>query len=274
MLARSIVVLASTTAAAAHRQPLRARCLSRMSASSAASLVQLFDGPAPEGGGSSTFTYILADASTKEAIIIDPVLEQVERDLAEVAKLGCELTLALNTHCHADHITGTGRLKERVPGLRTAISLASTAQADVKLQPGQELAWGGGHVLKVLPTPGHTAGCVSFHDAALGGCGAVFTGDALLIGGCGRTDFQGGSSETLYDSVHGELFTLPGGTVVYPAHDYKGNVQSTIAHEKSANPRLTKPKAEFVELMAGLGLAYPKKIDEALPANLVCGVGF
>lgn len=246
-----------------------------MSAPGAApQLLQLFDGP--DGGGSSTFTYILADAASKEAVIIDPVLEQVERDVAELEKLGCKLVLALNTHCHADHITGTGRLKSMVPGLVTAISAASEAQADRKLAAGEAVAWGSGQSLTVLSTPGHTAGCVSYHVACAQGAegGAVFTGDALLIGGCGRTDFQGGSSETLYDSVHGQLFSLPGATAVYPAHDYKGNLRSTIDFEKATNARLTKPKAEFVELMANLGLAYPKKIDAALPANLACGIGF
>ena len=237
----------------------------------ALTLLQLFDGPAPTGAGSSTFTYIIADQAAKQALIIDPVLEQAERDLAEVAALDCVLTHALNTHCHADHITGSGRLKAEVPELITAISAASNAQADMRLTPGQPLTWGAERSLHVLATPGHTNGCLSFYDESLG---AVFTGDALLIGGCGRTDFQEGSAETLYESVHGALFTLPEATIVYPAHDYKGRTQSTIGEQKSSNPRLTKPKDEFVELMANLGLAYPKKIDVAVPANLVCGIGF
>ena len=150
---------------------------------------QLFDGPAPAGGGSSTWTYILGDRATGEAVIIDPVLEQVERDAAQLAELGLTLKYALNTHCHADHITGSGALKKCVgPGLQSAIAAAAGAKADLQLAPGDEVVWAGGQrTLRVLPTPGHTSGCVSFHDAMLG---AVFTGDALLIGGCGRTDFQ------------------------------------------------------------------------------------
>merc|ERR1719453_1732241 len=156
-----------------------------------------------------------------------------------------------------------------IDGLVTVISAASGAQADKKLVPDEIVEWGDGQNLRVLATPGHTAGCVSLYDANLG---AVFTGDALLINGCGRTDFQGGSSETLYDSVHQKLFSLPADTVVYPAHDYKGNLNSTIQQEKTSNPRLTKTKAEFVELMANLNLPYPKKIDVSVPANMVCGI--
>ena len=229
-------------------------------------LIQLFDGPEPDGGGSSTHTYILADASG-EAVIIDPVLEQVDRDLAAVSEAGLKLTLALNTHCHADHITGSGELKRRVPGLRSAIAKAAGAQADILLEDGEEVRFGG-RSLRVLATPGHTNGCLSYFEPTLG---AVFTGDALLIGGCGRTDFQGGSAETLYRSVHDKLFSLPPETIVYPAHDYKGETSSTIGAEKGANPRLTRPLPEFVKLMDELGLPYPKKIDASLPANLMCG---
>ena len=230
------------------------------------SFVQVFD----DLGGSSTLTYILADQATKEAVIIDPVVEMVDRDLKEVEKLGCKLVLAFNTHCHADHITGSGELKKRVPGLRSCIAAASGAKADEQLVDGQVVRWAGGsRSLKVLSTPGHTNGCVSYYDAELD---AVFTGDTLLIGGCGRTDFQEGSAETLYDSVHGKLFTLPPKTLVYPAHDYKGRRCSTIGEEMRSNPRLTKTKSEFVDLMANLGLPYPMKIDASLPANLMCGI--
>uniref|UniRef100_A0A7S3TRI1 Metallo-beta-lactamase domain-containing protein n=1 Tax=Emiliania huxleyi TaxID=2903 RepID=A0A7S3TRI1_EMIHU len=178
----------------------------------AAEFLQLFDGDAPDGGGSSTYTYILADGGA--AVIIDPVLEQVDRDLAALSASGLTLTLAVNTHCHADHITGTGELKRRLPGLRSAIARAAGAKADVLLEAGEEIGFGQRR-LRVLETPGHTDGCLSFYDPSLG---AVFTGDALLIGGCGRTDFQGGSSERLYRSVHEQLFTLPDETTVYPAH--------------------------------------------------------
>jgi len=231
---------------------------------------QLFDGPAPEGGGSSTYTYLLGDADSKEAILIDPVLEQVERDVAAVNRLGLKLTLVLNTHCHADHITGTGELKKRLPGVTSVISAASGAKADRKLAPSEVVTWARGkRALKTLATPGHTNGCVSYYDASIG---AVFSGDALLIGGCGRTDFQEGSAATLYDSVHQQIFTLPPATLVLPAHDYKGRTHSTVQAEREGNPRLTLDKPAFVETMANLGLAYPKKIDVALPANLMCGV--
>ena len=207
--------------------------------------VQLFDGPPPEGTGSSTFTYLLGDVKTRDAVIIDPVREQADRDLALVTSLGLNLTLAINTHCHADHVTGTSALKSRVGGLKSAISRASGAKADVYLDDGEEITYGS-RALKVIATPGHTDGCVSLHEASLG---AIFTGDALLIGGCGRTDFQAGDAGRLYDSVHSRLFTLPPPTVVYPAHDYKGRVSSTIRAESSSNPRLTKTKGEFIQLM-------------------------
>ena len=193
--------------------------------------LQLFD-----EGGSSTLTYALADTATKEAIIIDPVLAQVDRDLAEVEKLGCKLTIALNTHCHADHITGTGALKAKVPGLKSAILGASGAKADMMLEPNQSVDWAGGtRSLKVVPTPGHTGGCVSYYDATIG---AIFTGDALLIGGCGRTDFQSGDAGTLYDSVHNQIFSLPEGTLVYPAHDCTRQRIPTCDHLKAPEAEL------------------------------------
>jgi len=220
--------------------------------------------------GSSTLTYVLTDASSKEAIILDPVAEHIERDLEHVHKLGCTLTLALNTHVHADHVTGSGGLKQAVRGLRSYISAASGAHADVKLSPGEVVTWAGGQRhLKVLATPGHTNGCLTFHDEAMG---AVFTGDALLIDGCGRTDFQQGSAQTLYESIHTQLFSLPPSTLVMPGHDYKGRSFSTIGTERQVNPRLTQTKADFVSLMANLGLPHPKKMDVAVPANMVCGV--
>jgi len=231
--------------------------------------MQLFDGAAPAGGGSSTWTYLLWEEATKEALLIDPVLEQAERDLAAAARLGLTLVGAVNTHCHADHVTSTGALKRRLPGFISYMSVASGAAADVRLSPGESVEWAGGsRRLEVRATPGHTNGCISLYDAKVG---AVFTGDALLIGGCGRTDFQEGDAATLFDSVHARLFTLPPTTLVLPAHDYKGRCFSTVAAEKAANPRLTKTKAGFVELMANLKLAHPKKLDVAVPANLKCG---
>ncbi|OUS43381.1 beta-lactamase-like protein [Ostreococcus tauri] len=228
---------------------------------------QLFD-----TSGSSTYTYLLGCPITKEAVLIDPVKEMVERDIAVVDGLGLKLKYAINTHCHADHITGTGDLKKKIPGLKSVISKASLARADMFVEHGDVISFGADSSsinLEVRATPGHTDGCVSYVCDNM-----VFTGDALLIRGCGRTDFQGGSSEKLFESVRNQLFVLPDETLVYPAHDYKGRTMSTIAEEKALNPRLgvAKTKEEFVEIMNNLKLDYPKQIDKALPANLKCGI--
>lgn len=218
--------------------------------------------------GSHTYTYFLADEDTKDAIIIDPVVEMVERDLQVVDELGLKLKHVLNTHCHADHITGSGKIKKLRPGVKSIISKASGAQADIHLEPGDEVQFGK-HKLLCRPTPGHTNGCMTFiaEDKSM-----AFTGDALLIRGCGRTDFQHGCAETLYASVHNEIFTLPDSTLLCPAHDYKGWSVTTVKEEKIYNPRLSKSKEEFVYIMEHLNLPYPKKIDASLPANLVCGI--
>ncbi|KAG1654070.1 hypothetical protein FOA52_007447 [Chlamydomonas sp. UWO 241] len=217
---------------------------------------------------SSTYTYLLADASTKEAVIIDPVDVTCDRDLKLIEEMGLKLIYAINTHAHADHITGTGLIKQRVPGVKSGIAKASGAMADIYFEPNETFKFGA-HMFKVLATPGHTAGCVTYFTESNGGM--AFTGDAILVRGCGRTDFQGGCSETLYDSVHNVIFKLPGTTVLYPAHDYKGHHVTTVAEEMEHNPRLTKSKADFVTLMDGLNLPYPKKIDASLPANMACG---
>ena len=225
---------------------------------------QLFD------EDSSTYTYLLWDPNTKDAILVDPVDIQVDRDLQEIADLGLKLVFGVNTHAHADHITGTGILKQKVNGLQSVIAEASGAKADCAIGPGDRIVFGS-RFLMARATPGHTAGCLSYvaDDQSF-----VLTGDALLIQGCGRTDFQGGSAETLYESVHSQLFTLPESTVVYPAHDYKGRKSSTVGDEKKSNPRLGNGKTleEFVDIMKNLNLAYPKKIDVAVPANMRCGV--
>ncbi|XP_030638045.1 persulfide dioxygenase ETHE1, mitochondrial [Chanos chanos] len=217
---------------------------------------------------SSTYTYLLADTETKEAVLIDPVLETVDRDLKLIDELGLKLKLAVNTHCHADHITGTGLLKKKVFGLKSAISKHSGAAADVMLSEGDRVTFGKHH-LTVRETPGHTDGCVTYvtDDQSM-----AFTGDALLIRGCGRTDFQQGCAKRLYESVHKKIFTLPGNCLVYPAHDYKGQMVSTVDEEKKFNPRLTKSVEEFVDIMKNLNLPKPAKIDIAVPANLVCGL--
>ncbi|XP_068242254.1 persulfide dioxygenase ETHE1, mitochondrial [Palaemon carinicauda] len=217
---------------------------------------------------SCTYTYLLADEESKEAVLIDPVIELAERDAKLIEEMGLTLKYVMNTHVHADHITGTGLLKKLVPGCESVLSKASQGKADVHVEPGEEITFGE-QKLEVRATPGHTNGCVTYvcHDQK-----TAFTGDALLIRGCGRTDFQEGSADTLYDSVHGQILSLPDDYTLYPAHDYKGQTATTVEEEKQFNPRLTKSKEEFIELMNNLGLPYPKKIDESLPANYVCGL--
>jgi len=224
---------------------------------------QLFD---PE---TWTFTYLLGCQETKEAVLVDPVLEQKDRDLTVLRELGLNLRYVVNTHAHADHITSGGLIRKELPEVRTVISKASGAKADVQVEPGEKVTFGR-FSIEALATPGHTDGCMSW--LLRGSPSMVFTGDALLIRGCGRTDFQAGDAGKLYESVHSKLFSLPGDTVVYPGHDYKGRNVSTIDEEKRFNPRLTKSKDEFVKLMSELNLPYPKKIDIAVPANMVCGV--
>jgi sulfur dioxygenase len=217
-----------------------------------------------------TFTYLIWDNETKEAILVDPVDKMVDRDLQEVEDLGLKLLYGLNTHCHADHITGTGLLKQRIAGVKSVISEASGAKGDILVKNGDKISYGSRHI-EVASTPGHTDGCVSFiaDDKSF-----VLSGDALFIHSCGRTDFQQGSASRLYDSVHDKLFVLPNDCVVYPGHDYNGKTSSTIGEERSENPRLgdTVTKTEFEAIMAQLNLAKPRYIDVALPANL--GDGF
>jgi sulfur dioxygenase len=224
---------------------------------------QLFD------EDSSTYTYLLWDPDTKDAIVVDPVDIQVDRDIATAKDLGLNLVYGVNTHAHADHITGTWLLKEKVDGLQSVISEASKAKADIRINHGDRVVFGSRYI-EARATPGHTEGCLSYvaDDQSF-----VLTGDALLIMGCGRTDFQGGSAEKLYDSVHTQIFSLPDHTIVYPAHDYQGRTQSSVGDEKEKNPRLGngKTKEEYVEIMANLNLAYPKHIDVAVPANMRCG---
>lgn len=216
---------------------------------------------------SSTYTYILADKITKEAAIIDPVIETVDRDLKLIDELGLKLLYALDTHIHADHITGAGELRKRV-GVKTAVSKDAEIEcADLLLEDGQELLLGDKKI-KILTTPGHTNTCLSFLFEDM-----VFTGDALLIRTCGRTDFQQGSSEKLFDSVRERLFKLQDDTIIYPGHDYRGFTSSTIGIEKKFNTRLKESinLDEFNKIMSELKLANPKKIHEAVPANLACG---
>lgn len=214
-----------------------------------------------------TYTYLLADAVSKEAILIDTVIENVDRDLKLIDELGLNLTIVLDTHIHADHVTGSGKIRS-LRGVKTAVPIKSNiACADLNLSEGDEIKFGA-FTIQVLETPGHTDASISFTCEDM-----VFTGDALLIRGTGRTDFQSGSSSDLYDSITKKLFSLPKQTVIYPGHDYKGFTTSTIELEMKHNPRLDggRSKAEFIKIMNDLKLAYPKKIDEALPANQACG---
>lgn len=222
-------------------------------------LRQLFDRE------SSTYTYLVADPATGAAALIDPVAEQLERDLALVDELGLRLQWVLDTHVHADHVTAAGRLRERT-GARTAASAAGAPCVDRALADGDVIAIGGVE-LTVLATPGHTDDSLSFR-----GPGVVFTGDTLLIRGCGRADFQNGDPAALHHSITARLFGLPDDTVVYPGHDYQGRTASTIGEEKRWNPRLAgKTRDEFVALMNQLGLPPPRKLAEAVPANRACG---
>lgn len=223
---------------------------------------QLFDAE------SSTYTYLLADPVTGEAALIDSVQEQAERDAKVLRELGLTLKYLLETHVHADHITGVSKLKQIFPEAQSVVSeQAGAACADLKVKDRDRL-WVGSIAIEVLTTPGHTDGCLSYYTD-----GKVFTGDALLIRGCGRTDFQQGDPGRLYDSVTTQLFSLPDETLVYPAHNYIGLTCSSIGEEKQHNPRLGqhKNRDEFIQIMDNLHLPYPKKIMESVPANLLCG---
>ena len=215
----------------------------------------------------STYTYLLADEATKQALLIDPVAEEFDSYVSLLNALQLKLVYTAETHVHADHVTGASLLRERLGSRSAVFAEAGAACADILLHDGDTLQLGS-LSLEVRHTPGHTAGCVSFvvNDR-------VFTGDALLIGGCGRTDFQEGSSATLYQSIHTKLFTLPPDTLVYPGHDYNGNTVSTIKQEIAKNARLGagKSKQDFLEIMGNLKLPYPRFIDRALPANKACG---
>jgi glyoxylase-like metal-dependent hydrolase (beta-lactamase superfamily II)/rhodanese-related sulfurtransferase len=218
---------------------------------------------------SSTYTYLLADPATKEAVIIDPVFEQARRDAALVSELGLDLLYTLDTHVHADHVTGAWVLK-RTLGSRIAVAQSSGAASnDVGLTAGQRIHFGARY-LEARATPGHTNGCMTF---VLDDQSMAFTGDALLIRGAGRTDFQGGSPETLYHSILAQIFSLPDNCLIYPAHDYRGLTCSSVAEEKEHNPRIGHGSSErdFVGYMRNLGLPHPKQIDVAVPANMQCG---
>jgi len=223
--------------------------------------IQLFD-PA-----SSTYTYVLFDESSRDALIIDPVDDQLERDLSVLRQYGLKLLWAVETHAHADHITSAGQLAEHTGAQTAAPKACGIGTAAVQMEHGHSLIFGA-EKLGALSTPGHTAGSMSFvwRDH-------VFTGDTLLINGCGRTDFQSGSASDMFHSLTEVLFKLPDATIVWPGHDYQGRSHSTIATEKAGNARIAgKTLEEFVAIMQGLNLPRPKRIDEAVPANLNSGM--
>jgi len=224
---------------------------------------QLFD------QSSGTFTYLLADRTSNEALLIDTVYEQHERDRALVRELNLGLLHCLETHCHADHVTGAWLMRHAL-GCQIAVSKHSgIANAERVLSEGDEIRFGR-RVLRVLETPGHTDGCISL---VLDDHTMVFTGDSLLIRGCGRTDFQQGSALRLYRSIKNKLFALPDDCIVYPAHDYSGRMSSSIGEEKHLNPRIggQANEADFVGYLDNMQLPHPKKLAVAVPANLQAG---
>lgn len=220
---------------------------------------------------SSTYSYLLGDDSTGQAVLIDPVFEKHGRDLALIRELDLKLVAVLDTHCHADHVTGAWLMKQAL-GPAVKIGAAAVYQAqniDLPLVAGAIVEFGG-QSLQVRATPGHTAGCLSF---VLGQQQAVFSGDALLVRGAGRTDFQQGDPALLFQSIRDQLFTLPDACLVYPAHDYEGRELSTIGEERRHNPRIGGGAREedFVGYMRNLGLPHPKQMASAVPANLRAG---
>jgi glyoxylase-like metal-dependent hydrolase (beta-lactamase superfamily II)/rhodanese-related sulfurtransferase len=215
-----------------------------------------------------TYTYLIADPVSKEAVFIDPVNTHIDDYIALLEAHGLQLKYSLETHVHADHITASGLLRQRL-GAQTAVSqLCGAETADVQIQDGDIFKLGASEEIKVIATPGHTRGSISFlwRDR-------VFTGDSLFIGSCGRTDFQGGDAGALYDCITQRLFTLPDETLVYPGHDYQERWVSSIKQERTTNPRLAgKTREQFIEIMNNLNLPKPRLIDEAVPANRYCGL--
>jgi sulfur dioxygenase len=217
---------------------------------------------------SFTYTYILMDSDTNEAVIIDPVDTKLNGLINFVNEKKLNIRFVLETHAHADHITSAGNLCKMTGAIAATPAHCNITNAEIQLEDHQQLVFGKNQVITAIHTPGHTAGSMSFIWN-----NNVFTGDTLLINGCGRTDFQSGSSQELYKSITEKLFTLPDHTIVYPGHDYHGKKQSTIGDEKKHNPRLAgKTMDEFVAIMDNLNLPKPKLIDQAVPANLSLGM--
>lgn len=216
----------------------------------------------------STYSYLLGCQRTRRALLIDPVVSEIDQYLNLLQNLNLKLIYTLETHVHADHVTAAGQLREKIGSKSVVHRDAGAMCADLLVTDGVTLQVGDLD-LEVRHTPGHTGGCVSYVMAD-----RVFTGDALLINGSGRTDFQQGDAGLLYDSITRKLFSLPADTLVYPGHDYHGNTVSTIKQEIAKNSRLGggRTREEFIAIMQDLKLAYPKFIDKALPANQSCGL--
>ncbi len=224
---------------------------------------QLFD------AGSSTYTYLLGCADSREAILIDPVFEQHQRDAALIRELGLTVRYVLDTHVHADHVTAAWLAKQAYKADIVLSKRYGLGEVDIPVDHGDVLAFGNCAV-EVRATPGHTAGCVTYvttnHDRA-------FTGDCLLIRGAGRTDCQGGDVHEMWESIREQIFMLPDECLVYPGHDYQGRTASTVGEEKHFNPRIGGDAREedFAGYMDNLGLAHPRLLEIAVPANLRCG---
>ena len=216
---------------------------------------------------SSTYTYLVASEQTREAVLIDPVASEIESYEQMLNQLNLKLVYSLDTHVHADHVTAANLLRARF-GCKTVLHRNSGVDCGDIFITDRSAIRVGECLIEARYTPGHTNACTSYVIDNM-----VFTGDALLIDGCGRTDFQEGNAETLYDSIHKQIFTLPDDTIVYPGHEYKGRLSSTVRRERESNSRLGhgRSKQDFVEIMKNLDLPYPKKIDIALPANKACG---
>ena len=214
-----------------------------------------------------TFTYLLACEKTKQAVLIDTVEAEVPTYMQALAEQVLKLVYTLETHVHADHVTGADSLRQKLGSKSVVHRDAGAMCGDLLVTDGVHLIVGSLD-LEVRYTPGHTNGCISFFAGD-----RIFTGDSLLIGGCGRTDFQSGDSGMLYDSIHAQIFSLADDVIIYPGHDYNGNTQSTVGNERKNNKRLGdhRSREDFIKIMSELKLAYPKYIDVALPANQACG---
>ena len=214
-----------------------------------------------------TYTYLIADDKSKEAAFIDPVNTHLDTYLDLLKEHGLKLVYSFETHVHADHITASGLLRQHT-GAKTCVSQFGGAKlVDIEMTDG-DIFMLGEEKIKAIATPGHTPGCTSFlwRDK-------LFTGDSLFIGGCGRTDFQGGDAGALYDAITQRLFTLPDETLIYPGHDYQQRWVSSIEQERTTNARLAnKTREQFIDIMNNLNLPAPRLIDQAVPANRYCGL--